>query len=80
MSRQTIAAVLARPLLWLEALRASAALAPRDWYKRPPFLPLPDPGYMSWRLQAAYGTSSADASPHDLVAYLEWRKRQRKTG
>ena len=28
----------------------------RDWYRRPPFLPLPPSNYLRWRLHTAYGS------------------------
>jgi hypothetical protein len=30
-------------------------MIPRDWYSRPPFLPLPPRDYLDWRLKTAYG-------------------------
>ena len=47
-------------------------LAPRGWWRTKPFLPLPDPDYLRFRLQTQYGDSSHEADPGDLVAYLEW--------
>ena len=76
-NRDAIAAVARRPGLWLEAVRAAWSMAPRGWWRRPPFLPLPDPAYVSWRTATAYGSSGAVIVPEDLVSYLRWRKRQR---
>jgi hypothetical protein len=36
-----------------------------------PFLPLPDAGYLRFRLVTAYGDAAAP-TPDDLVSYLEW--------
>lgn len=36
-------------------LRFYIRLAPRDWYRRPPFLPIPPADYLNWRLKTAYG-------------------------
>ncbi len=30
-------------------------LIPRDWYRKPPFVPFPPLNYMRWRLRTAYG-------------------------
>jgi hypothetical protein len=30
-------------------------LIPQDWYRRPPFIPVPPPAYVEWRLKTAYG-------------------------
>jgi len=36
-------------------------------------LPLPDPGYLRFRMQTAYGdTGARPPDPHDLVTYLRW--------
>ena len=60
-----------RPSLWLTALRQATRLAPRRWWARPPFLPLPDPDYLRFRFETQYG-SGGRPDPHDLVTYLEW--------
>lgn len=78
--RTVVAALLRRPLLLIEALRAAAALAPAGWWRRPPFLPIPDRRYLAWRRQTAYGTSEARLTPHDVVSYLEWRRGRRRRG
>jgi hypothetical protein len=49
-----------------------ARLAPRQWWRRPPFLPLPDPNYLRFRLITAYGGEGADPQPGDLITYLHW--------
>jgi hypothetical protein len=64
-------AVLIRPWLWWVALRQVARMARPEWWRRPPFLPLPPPAYLRFRLETAYGVAAAPA-PADLVAYLEW--------
>jgi hypothetical protein len=78
-NRQAVVAVLRRPGLWPEALRAAGAMARRGWWRRPPFLPVPDRAYLSWRAATAYGTAAAPIAPGDLVAYLRWRRRQRRS-
>jgi len=66
-----------RPRLWVEAARTAAAMARRGWWRRPPFLPLPDKDYLRWRIATAYGTADAPVSVADVVAYLEWTHGQR---
>ena len=78
LSRQLILAVLRRPDLWSEGIRTMLAVAPKGWWRRPPFLPRPDPGYMSWRVATAHGDPGSILSPQELVAYLEWRRRQHR--
>ncbi|MDQ1517421.1 MAG: hypothetical protein QOE80_3251 [Actinomycetota bacterium] len=64
-------AVLRRPALWPTAARQALRLARPGWWRRPPFLPLPDPDYVRFRLQTAYGSTGTPAGD-DLVAYLSW--------
>ena len=71
---QAVLALLRRPSLWPTAVGQSLRLARPGWWKRPPFLPLPDPGYVRFRMQTAYG-SSGSPDPGDLVAYLDWCRR-----
>lgn len=76
---ESMMAVAARPRLWVTAVGAVAALALDGWWRRPPFLPLPDEEMLRWRLTTAYGSPDHAVAPDDLVAYLEWRRRQRST-
>jgi hypothetical protein len=63
--------------LWLTALRQAVRLARPDWWRRPPYLPVPDPDYLHFRLETQYG--EAEPQPRDLVTYLEWcRAMQRR--
>ncbi len=69
--------LLARPWLWATALRQAVRIARRGWWRRPPFLPLPDGGYVRFRLETAYGDAGhPDAG--DLVAYLRWCRDRRR--
>jgi hypothetical protein len=60
-----------RPGLWPVALRQAARLARPGWWRRPPFLPLPDADYLRFRLETQYG-AGGEADPLDVVEYLEW--------
>ncbi|MBN2622748.1 MAG: hypothetical protein JXA83_05240 [Acidimicrobiales bacterium] len=73
------AVVVARhPTLWLTGLRQVLVLAAPGWWRRRPFLPLPAPGYLRFRLQTAYGGAGDHApEPDDLVTYLRWCRRLR---
>jgi hypothetical protein len=66
-----VLAVLRRPGLWPTAVGQAVRLARPGWWKRPPFLPLPDRDYVRFRMQTAYG-STGEPAPSDLVAYLNW--------
>jgi hypothetical protein len=63
--------VAVRPDLWPSALRTAGRLARPRWWRRPPFLPLPDRAYLAFRLETQYGTGGAP-EPRDLVTYLSW--------
>jgi len=60
-----------RPTLWRTALRQLARTSRPGWWRRPPFIPRPDPAYLHFRLETQYGSDSAPA-PGDLVTYLAW--------
>jgi hypothetical protein len=77
-----VAAALARrPRLWATAARQVAVLAPAGWWRRPPWLPLPDAAYLAFRLQTQYGGDGRTApSPGDVVHYLEWCRRMHRLG
>jgi hypothetical protein len=47
-------------------------LAVEGWWRRAPFLPLPDAAYLRFRLQTAYGSGDRDPDPHDVITYLHW--------
>ena len=68
---RAVLAVVARPTLWPAALRQLARTSRSGWWRRPPFLPLPDRAYVRFRLETQYGADGAPA-PGDLVTYLEW--------
>jgi len=42
------------------------------WWRRAPYLPVPPPDYVRFRVETAYGTGSTAPAPRDLVAYLDW--------
>lgn len=68
-----VGAVARHPSLWPTAARLAAALAAPGWWRRRPFLPLPAPDYLRFRLQTAYGGAGDRApEPADLVSYLRW--------
>jgi len=77
-----LATVLTRPSLWGPALGTLARLAPRGWWRRRPFLPVPDSSYWRFRLETAYGGDGAGARPtvDDIAAYLRWCRRMRAAG
>ncbi|MEO6317985.1 MAG: hypothetical protein ABIP36_04305 [Acidimicrobiales bacterium] len=66
-------AVLPHPSLWSTGIRQAGRLAQPGWWRRPPFLPLPSPGYLRFRLETAYGGhGDQPLEASDLVTYLRW--------
>ena len=75
-----VAAVLVHPSLWPTAIGQALRLAPSGWWRRPPFLPMPDPGYLAFRLETQYGRD-AEPTGADVVSYLRWcRDEARRRG
>jgi hypothetical protein len=66
--------VVARPSLWPTAIEQALLLARPRWWRQAPFLPVPDPDYLRYRLETQYGSRPARdrMNPSDLVDYLEW--------
>jgi hypothetical protein len=77
-AREALAAVVRRPSLWPTAARQALVLAAPGWWRRRPFLPLPTPAYLRFRLQTAYGGDGGGApEPGDVVTYLHWCRELR---
>lgn len=77
---RTLAAVVIRPWLWVTAIGAVFAFAPRRWWTEPPFLPIPDRDVLEWRVTTAYGRSDMTLAPGDVLSYLRWRKTSLNKG
>jgi hypothetical protein len=68
-----VGAVARHPSLWATGVRQALVLAAPGWWRRRPFLPLPAPDYLRFRLQTAYGgAGDRPPAPGDLVTYLRW--------
>ena len=68
---RALVALARRPALWPTALTQLFRLAAPGWWRRPPFVPLPDPAYLRFRLETAYG-DDRDPEPADVITYLHW--------
>ena len=62
------------PRLALDLLRTAWAFRSRDWWRRAPFLPLPDREYLRWRMYTAYGDESAIPAVEDVIGFARWRR------
>ena len=65
---------LVNPRLAVDLVRLAWSFRRRDWYRRPPFLPLPPPEYMRWRMFTAYGDETAVPPVEDVVRFARWRR------
>jgi hypothetical protein len=72
-----VVAIAVRPWLWRTAVSWTLRAAPAGWWRRPPFVPRPDHGYLSFRLETQYGGDRPPVA-RDLVSYLEWCRAQRE--
>ncbi|MBI3081441.1 MAG: hypothetical protein HYY94_00725 [Gemmatimonadetes bacterium] len=63
------------PRLAVDLLRVLWAFRARQWYRRPPFLPLPPAAYIRWRMYTAYGDEAAVPPLEDVIRFARWRRR-----
>lgn len=66
---------LASPSLGVALARVAWRFRARDWYARPPFLPLPDRAYLEWRMHTAYGDHHAVPTADEIERYARWVAR-----
>jgi hypothetical protein len=69
---------LRRPWIIPLLARTAWAFRGRDWYRRPPFVPVPPQSYLRWRMDTAYGDPDADPPPAEFLRYLEWSDEMRR--
>ena len=65
---------LVNPRLAVDLVRMVWAFRARDWYRRPPFLPLPPGAYTRWRMYTAYGSEDAIPPEKDVIRFARWRR------
>ena len=61
-----------RPRLAIDLIRITWRFRSNAWYRQFPFLPLPDPTYLRWRMYTAYGDYNAVPSVTDVERYARW--------
>ena len=61
-----------RPRLAAALIRVAWRFRSRHWYRRFPFLPLPAPEYVRWRMHTAYGDSASVPPADDVIRYALW--------
>jgi hypothetical protein len=67
-------AVFKKPGLMFPAIYQVYVLAPRRWYAKYPFLPLPDSSWMRFRMETAYGNPSYVPDPEEISQFLTWAR------
>ena len=65
-----------QPALAVSLLRVSWRFRAREWWKRAPFLPLPDREYVRWRMHTAYGDHDAIPPAEDVIRYARWSVKE----
>jgi hypothetical protein len=76
--RQMTRLALRRPGVIPAMVGAAWAFRSRDWFRRPPFLPLPSREYLHWRMETAYGDADAVPPLDELERFLRWASEMRK--
>jgi hypothetical protein len=71
-------AVAAHPPLWSTALRMVRRTAAPRWWARPPFLPVPPPDYVQFRMVTQYGDERHAVASADVLNYLSWCRTQHR--
>ena len=69
------ARALINPVVAFDLLSMGWAFRRREWWRTPPFLPLPDKEYLAWRLHTAYGDEIAVPPVKDTLRFARWRRR-----
>jgi hypothetical protein len=62
------------PQLAVDLLRTGWAFRRRDWWRKAPFLPVPDGPYLRWRMYTAYGDEAAVPPLEDVIRFARWRR------
>ena len=65
-----------RPALAAQLLRVAWRFRSRQWWRRAPFLPLPDRDYVRWRMHTAYGDHDAVPPADDVIRYARWAVKE----
>lgn len=66
-----------RPALAVNLLRVFWRFRAHQWWRRAPFLPLPDREYLRWRMHTAYGDHDAVPPAGDVIRYARWSVKGR---
>ena len=64
------------PATGVALLRVGWRFRRRGWWRRVPFLPLPDRTYLRWRMHTAYGEHDTVPPAEDVIRYARWAVRK----
>ncbi|HEX5972660.1 MAG TPA: hypothetical protein VFY85_12090 [Gemmatimonadaceae bacterium] len=64
------------PATGVALLRVGWRFRRRGWWRRAPFLPLPDRTYLRWRMHTAYGAYDCVPPAEDVIRYARWAVRK----
>ena len=62
------------PRVALDLLSLAWSMRRRGWYARAPFLPVPPPEYIKWRMYTAYADEAAVPPVDDVIRFARWRR------
>ncbi len=65
---------LLRPTVLLDLIALAWAFRAWAWYRKAPFLPVPPPEYIRWRMMTAYGDEDAIPPVEDVLRFARWRR------
>ena len=63
------------PRLALDLITLVWSFRARNWYRSPPFLPVPPRTYTRWRMYTAYGDEDAVPPLDDVIRFARWRRK-----
>ncbi|MDZ7677118.1 MAG: hypothetical protein U5K29_01045 [Acidimicrobiales bacterium] len=69
---RVVLAIVCRPWLWPVATTTFVGLIPRRWWARHPWLPVPDAGFLTFRLTTAFGPDPSAPPPAEVISFLRW--------
>ena len=67
------------PRIAVDLVALAWSMRRRRWYGAPPFLPLPPPEYVRWRMLTAYGDEAAVPSVDEVIRLARWRRELLRT-
>jgi hypothetical protein len=65
---------LASPRVAVDLVALAWSMRRRNWWRRPPFLPVPPAEYVRWRMYTAYGDERAVPPVRDVLRFARWRR------